>query len=224
MTLSDLICAIEPMLSAEVQAELFRRRRVRLLTSENSPIALLEGFRVFLHVVPPGANAGFKSWSEMVEAAQAFEPGQGDAWISGLNVDGFQVSGPEGTKLKTHVQYYCSGSLEYCQAYPIRKNTELSLGYLPIDVMTGFIGFSLGRALGFLEQSKIAGPHFAAVTVIGVQGSVVQANPRTGIPNTIDRNELWLKPMHLAGPGEAFDHAVSEIADILYAAGGVKRR
>ena len=69
MRLDDVLSSIDIMLSDEARAELFRHRRVRLLNSGNSPIALLAGHRLFVHVVPQGRKQEFKKLLNKNETA-----------------------------------------------------------------------------------------------------------------------------------------------------------
>lgn len=177
-----------------------------------------------MHIVPHGTSHDFQNWAAVIEAALEHELNFPDAWMKSLNIDGFRWYGVEDGAIKTHVQVFGSNSLEFLQSYPTRRETQTAPTFLPVDLITAFVGLSMDRAIGFFEQIKVSGPYGIAITLTGVEGSAIQRNPRTGVPQSIDRDELWLKPMYLTAGGKELDPIMAQVEQMLYAAGGVRKR
>lgn len=196
MQLDDLVQAIEPMLDANVRAELFRRRRVRLLTSSGSPLVLADGCRFFIHIVPCGEevtlNYRDKETRKVVyELAHHIYPAN-----SGYNVDGFIRYAKTDKRIGAYVQHFRSGSIEFCHVFQPHEMGEPPTPFVAGDDLRRYVEPNVREGLKALKALGCKLPYFIGVTAANVKGWAIATGRPQWTP--IDRDELWIDGIMVA--------------------------
>jgi len=220
MKLDDLVEAIKPTLSDRLRAELFRRRRVRLLTSDESPLPLATGCQVFLHVLP---LAGDKLIDYRNRDVMTILTGLGnfsDTSLQGFNFDGYRRYAMNQDGVTANVQYFRFGAIESCRVYSQTPVGDAGTTYIPSDLLEAFITFNASENVEALGKLGYKPPYIVFVTLMGLKGWLIPKPSSFSRSVPIDRNELWMDGIICDGTSESLELGLTLCIDMLWNAGG----
>jgi hypothetical protein len=213
---ADLIEVITLGLSGLPWAECFRRKRVHLLTSADSPIRLISGCTLFVHIVPyqhrqPISFRGNKHL-DVVREHLTLETLSRFAY----NSDGFlhYASGGQG-----HISSYflCMrlGLIELCTVYETNERKFIPGRFMDLFLLQGIKGSI--NSLVDLEQNY---PMVVLVTLVGAKGWIIAGAHRT-IP--IDRDKVWIEGTCLEKEPEDWERSLTPLLDAIWNSTGVAK-
>jgi hypothetical protein len=213
MKIDDLNEIITLLLDGAQWAEAFRRKRVRLLVSEDSPINLAKGCYLFVHLIPHNRQPINFRDSKYIDAIKQHGRME-EITRHGYNSDGhirFGLSAND--KIDNYLLYMRSGLIEYCTIYESN-----GLKMLPGTLMDTKLLFEIEDGLSLLEEIGQSYPISILVSLIGCQGLTI-AGQRYSKP--IDRNQIWGEGLVLEKKPESYHNSIIRLLDTLWNSSGL---
>lgn len=188
-------------LSATIHEQIraFRRERVAQVTKGETPIPLLPGGTLILHLVPV---ASFRSRqlfdvATMPDLPTRFPPIGASGWDHRLNLDGHvsYSGGRQDRTSRSYTQFFRNGIVEAVLSDVVRERKEegklLLAGYYERTLTQEFR--PVARLLNGLRQLGIQPPIWGFLTITGVKGARIPTDHDFGDENrAIDRDTLML--------------------------------
>lgn len=194
----------------------YRRSRIRLLTSDNSPFLLADGCAFFLHIVPwrdrvPINFRDDKYLDAIRKHGMLAETSQCTYNSDGLMRYRTQDSG----KISNYLLYMRSGIIEQCMVY--LPNAEK---YIPGQLMDNFLLYNIADDLEALTDMGQSYPMVVFVTLVGAKGWTI-AGTREATP--IDRNEVWIEAFDFQDRPKEHDKGLAPLLDAIWNCSGAAR-
>lgn len=224
--------ALLTTLDTNRRADLIWRSRIRLLSTNRNHMALANGPKIFLHLVPLGTEQfSLDRYSQQLDDSIKSLHLLLDqyAHYHRINIDGFlgySTSGQVKSDIVSYYQVFWDGSIEFCNASYLNgiqpNSSEMPTISLPLFEFH-FVN-SLKRAISFLQKNQIPLPVRLYLAVIGAQGYTAVAS-RHSWPehNFIDRNELFFDPVTLDDWEADLGQSLRPLFDQLWNAGNFVR-
>jgi hypothetical protein len=177
----------------------FRLERITKAIEDDLPVALGEGAKMFLHLVPLSAldpnNARDVAKQASTRYAQLC-PMHASGWAQHYNFDGLLVTAA--AEAKSYVQVFRSGSVEACdgELFKWTQNDKV----IPSTALEETVLKALPHYLGVQKEIGIPLPIVVMLTLVGVKGFTMSI-PQRFIPfnqcGMIDRDVLQLPEVML---------------------------
>jgi hypothetical protein len=193
----------------------FRDDRLTKIIADETPMPLVAGAKVILHVIPIGAfdpqvNMDVASMKVKV---QDIRPMRTMSWTPRFNFDGFlwfsQPSLPA-VQGYTYVQLFRNGAIEAIEAKLLNTKPEKTI---PSPIFETELIEELRQCLDALRKLEFQPPLFVMLSLLGVKGFTVwQRDPWGVSTSTIDR-DLLLPPEKIV---ESYDEKADRILQPMF--------
>lgn len=209
MELDDLIEIITFGQSGLTWAENFRRKRVRLLTSDESPIHLADGCALFVHIVPYDHRRpiNFRDSKQLNVIRHHCDQIELNRYV--YNSDGYLRYATLGKgEISKYFLYLRLGLIEQCVVYEAN-----GLNMIPGQFMDHFLLYSIPDNLETLIELEQDYPMGVFVTLVGAKGWII-AGARGAVP--IDRDKIWIEPTCLERKPEEYQESLIPLLDAIW--------
>lgn len=155
----------------------FRTDRIAKIVAGATPVPLVPGTRVVMHLIPFSAETGVNrvAVSLMESQIEKLRPIIGRGWSARYNYEGFATySSRHGDQAVSYVQVFRTGALEAVDALTISvRGGRLTI---PGQGIEKRMIEALGGYLQVEKELGIVPPVLVAITLIGVKGAIMSEN------------------------------------------------
>jgi hypothetical protein len=217
--------------SPSEQADTFRNDRVRDVVAGAAPVAMGEGAKTFLHIVPLATHPVSLAIGEqqVQEQARKIFPLNGSGFFSRLNFDGhlnFDSSRRVQGTASSYIQLFRNGAIEFCDV-SLLEPTQRNGGAVKViwaEHFEGRIIASLTASLKLLEQLSVPLPVMVFLSLAGVNEYVISdGKPFFDDLYPIDRDTLLPPGQLIEHWEEKPDHILKPIFDVICNAAGLQK-
>lgn len=208
-----------------MKIQAFRNDRLAKIVADETPVPLINGSKLILHVVPYAAFApGFSlAVTDMRKQQAALVALDGSGWSSRVNIDGIAnfSSADQSGKHSFYVQAFRTGAIEAVDALTLGWDGKKTL---PEAFVAECLLRTVKSYLVFLNNLQVPPPVVVMCALLGVRGftfASVQAVPWRRIP--IDRDVLMLPEAIIDGYEREPSSILQSTLDSLWHAGGRER-
>jgi hypothetical protein len=203
----------------------FRDDRLARIVAGESPIALPEGGRLVLHLVPVGAVRR-EGTIDLSQAAQELtirlQPIGAMGWNHRFNLDGFLTFSQGGN----YIQLFRTGSIEVLDSQAVTLPGQAGT-YPTQDPFVSTTGLErdvidvVGRCLAVQHHLAIAPPIIVMVTLVGTRGARITTGSLYFSQNAIDRDPLILPEVVVEDMSQRADRILKPVFDALWQSAGL---
>lgn len=181
------------------QIRAFRQGRVKQVTVGETPMPLLGGGKVILHLIPVSSFRSRQLFdvATMPDLGTRFPPMAASGWDHRLNLDGHVTygGGRNGSGCRSYTQFFRNGSVEAVLADVVQDNQQegklLLAGYYERTLTQEYHFFR--RLLAGLRETGLQPPIWCFLTVTGAKGARIPTMGYFPDENrTIDRDIIML--------------------------------
>ena len=211
------------------RAEAFRRNRVALIDSEDSPIRMSGDAKMFVHLVPLGWRRHALPVGEnlLYEKARNLGTLSGGVWFR-HNFDGLLLYRKANHEIDSYVQIFRNGRIEACDSGMLEKVKEHKEKYgvylIPSLLLEENLLKFLQRALTFLQEFEVQLPVALFLTLTHVRNYAIPYREHFFVGYVpIDRDKLFFFPQIIKDFDVPADVLLRPILDALWNASGYPR-
>ncbi|MBC8273364.1 MAG: ATP-binding protein [Chloroflexi bacterium] len=186
----------------------FRTERLSKIVAGETPVALNEGGKIVLHIIPFGAfdpAVTFDVASRAPHMKLLLEPVNATGYTQRHNFDGYLTyeMSPQPTSADSYLQIFRNGSIEAVEAYLLGCKG----GMIPMTRVEEALLDAVGRYFSIQEQLGVEPPLLVMLSLLGVSGYTIDLDVSAVDIHRIDRDAL-LVPEVLV---ESFDRDPAEV-------------
>jgi hypothetical protein len=186
----------------------FRTERLSKIVAGETPVALNEGGKIVLHIIPFGAfdpAVTFDVASRAPHMKLLLEPVNATGYTQRHNFDGYLTYQmlPQPTSADSYLQIFRNGSIEAVEAYLLGCKG----GMIPMTRVEEALLDAVGRFFSIQEQLGVEPPLLVMLSLLGVSGYTIGLDVSAVDIHRIDRDAL-LVPEVLV---ESFDRDPAEV-------------
>ena len=180
----------------------FRKSRVSLIQSGDTPVPLMDGGKFIMHLIPVSSVRSRQSFdiANMLDLARQLPPLGVSSWDHRLNLDGFLSygGGPDGEERRSYTQFFRNGIIEVVRTRIVneferngRQHKVLDTSSYENDLVTDY-GFFKQLWKG-IHELGIEPPIWCFLTLAGLKGARINSADNRDFKNhTFDRDVLFL--------------------------------
>lgn len=176
----------------------FRHNRVAQVTAGETPMPLMPGGKVILHLVPISSFRSRQVFdvATMPQLSTQFPPMAASGWDHRLNLDGHvSYGGGKSGGCRSYTQFFRNGSVEAVLTDVVREEKQegklLLAGYYERTLTLEYQFFK--RLLSGLSEIGVQPPVWCFLAITGVKGARIPTDDHFGDENrAIDRDILML--------------------------------
>jgi hypothetical protein len=208
--------------------ENFRLERVSKIIGNETPVLMIDGPKIILHLIPIISFNNSKNIKMNYVAsnpANRLRPIYNSPWKWRYNLDGYIVYSLAEKEARSYVQLYKTGIIEAVCASLIRarsKDAEIDPKIFEKEIMESF-----GTYLRLMKELEVDPPIIAYLTLLGVKGYCMGIGQSFFYDeediHRIDRDILFLPEVLIENYGESSDVVLRPIFDSVWNACGEER-
>jgi hypothetical protein len=212
------------------QIRAFRQSRVEMVASGETPMPLVPGGKVILHLVPVSSFRSRQLFdvAAMSDLGTQFPPMAATGWDYRLNLDGHVAygGGRHGGDCWSYTQFFRNGSVEAVLADVVQEDKKegkrLLAGHYEWSLTQERYFFK--KLLAGLRGVGIQPPVWCFLTITGVKGARIPTNDHFRDENrTIDRDTLMLPECVIDDLGAESAAILRPMFDLVWNASGFTR-
>src|SRR5690606_11723209 len=208
------------------QIRQFRQNRVMQVLRDDTPVPMVPGAKLLLHLVPVSAFRWKRQLDlSLIESLSTkFPPLAASGWDNRLNLDGYVTyAGAKGDSVfRSYTQFFRSGIVEAVLGGIVTTGEQgkvLSAGYYESDLAIKYR--SVDGFMKSLTELEIMPPVWCFMSLIGVKGAMIPQEHR--FPDErrdIDRDVLLLPEAIIEDVSQAAIEFLRPLFDLVWNASG----
>ncbi len=209
----------------------FRKERIFNLKTNNGPVRL-ENVTNFLtlHIIPLSGiintnKLTSKQLLDLKEHRLEFRPLYSSGWNTRINLDGVCAYSMANGKTTSYTQVFRNGSIEGFDSLMIspRVSDENDIKKIPMVAIERKLIDFVNRKLLLLKKLEIDPPYFIFITLIGINGCIIQSGNWIIDQEEITENDIYLPEVIINDFEEDIAKALRPVFDMVWNASGSSR-
>lgn len=209
----------------------FRKERIFNLKTNNGPVRL-ENVTNFLtlHIIPLSGivdknKLTSKQLLDLKEHRLEFRPLYASGWNTRINLDGVCAYSMADGKTTSYTQVFRNGSIEGFDSLMIspRFSDENDFKKIPMVAIERKLIEFINRKLILLKKLEIDPPYFIFITLIGINGCIIQSGNWIIDQEEITENDIYLPEVIINDFEEDISKVLRPVFDMVWNASGSSR-